>query len=85
MTSDQATALIIAITGLVGALTAMFVQLRQVHKTLNGRLTELVQAAGEKEHKIGELEGRDFIRRLQNPPPGQGGAVSEQTAGPTDR
>ncbi len=60
MTPEQAAALIVAITGLVGALGAVFVQLRQTHSLINSRMTELVETTKLAAQARGELAGRDF-------------------------
>lgn len=64
MTAEQATALLVALTGLVAALGAAVVQVRGLRRDLNGRVTELLSEATSAAHKHGELEGRDFMRRL---------------------
>ncbi len=63
MSAEQATALLVALTGLVGALSVLVVQLRQMRKDLNGRLTELVETTKLAASKTGELAGRDFAAR----------------------
>lgn len=62
MTPEQATALIVAITGLVGAIGAVFVQLRQTHRLINSRMTELLETTKLASQKTGELDGRDQER-----------------------
>jgi len=59
------TALIIAVTGLVGALGAVFVQLRQTHSLINSRMTELIETTKLASGKAGELAGRDQERARQ--------------------
>jgi len=59
---EQFTALIVAITGLVTALGAIFVQLRQTHKLINSRMTQLVETTKLAAMKGGELAGRDQER-----------------------
>jgi hypothetical protein len=63
VSAEQATALLVALTGLVGALSVLVVQLRQMRKDLNGRLTELVETTKLAATKTGELAGRDFSDR----------------------
>lgn len=46
-----------AVTGLIGAL-------RRLSSQINGRLEQLLEHATDSAHKQGELEGRDFMRRL---------------------
>lgn len=69
MTPEQATALIVAVTGLVAAIAAATVQIRGLRRDVNGRMTQLLERSESAARKLGELEGRDFMRRLQNPPP----------------
>lgn len=69
MTPEQATALIVAITGLVAALGVLVVQLVQVRKQIDGRLTELLATTRVAAQKEGEMVGRDFVERRQDPPP----------------
>lgn len=64
MTAEQATALLVALTGLIGAIAAVIVQIRGLRKDLNGRVTELLVESTAAAHRHGELEGRDFMRRL---------------------
>lgn len=61
MTVENVTALVVAITGLVGAIGIMVVQVRGLRKDLNGRLTQLLEAHGEAQRKEGELAGRDYV------------------------
>lgn len=69
MSAEQATALIVAVTGLVGAIGAVIVQVRLLRKDLNGRVSQLIEAATVSSHRKGEMEGRDFMRRLLSGPP----------------
>jgi hypothetical protein len=69
MSPEQATALIVAITGLVGALGIVLHNIAELRKDLNGRLQELIDARVEAAQKRGELAGRDFVHRLFTPPP----------------
>lgn len=68
MTPEQATALIVAVTGLVAALGVVAVQLRQVHTMVNGRMAELIESTRSAAAKEGELAGRDFERQQPRPP-----------------
>lgn len=43
MTVEQATALIVAVTGLLGAMLAVLVQLRQTHALLNSKTDALLR------------------------------------------
>jgi outer membrane lipopolysaccharide assembly protein LptE/RlpB len=63
MTPDQFTALLVALTGLIGAVTACYVQLRQTHELQNGRMSELIAVVRAAASKEGELAGRDYVRR----------------------
>jgi hypothetical protein len=65
ITPEQVTALIVALTGLVGALGVIIVQLRQTHKLVNGQTTAFTQTARFAALKEGELAGRDYERFLQ--------------------
>jgi hypothetical protein len=60
MTPEQFTALIVALTGLIAAVGAVWAQLRQTHKLMNGRMTELLDATKLSGQATGELLGRDF-------------------------
>jgi vacuolar-type H+-ATPase subunit B/Vma2 len=59
MTPDQFTAVIIALTGLVTALGAIFVQLRQTHSLINSRMTQLVAETKLAGTLAGQIEGRE--------------------------
>ena len=60
MTPEQLTALIIAITGLIGAFGVVIAQLRATHQLINSRMTELVESTKLASKREGELVGRDF-------------------------
>ncbi len=62
MTADQFTALIVALTGLVGALTGIFVQLRQTHGLINSRMTQLVRETQLAAQLSGQKEGVEHER-----------------------
>jgi len=64
VTVEQATALVVAITGLVGAVGVLVVQIRSLRKDINGRLTQLLAVAEQAARKDGELAGRDYSRGL---------------------
>jgi CRISPR/Cas system-associated protein Cas10 (large subunit of type III CRISPR-Cas system) len=68
MTPEQAYALLGAVTALVVAVTGLLVQLRRLRSDLNGRLEDLLNRTYDAAHRHGELEGRDFMRRILNPP-----------------
>jgi hypothetical protein len=63
VSAEQATALLVALTGLVGAIGVLVAQLHQMRKDLNGRLTELVATTKLAAQKTGELAGRDWTER----------------------
>lgn len=69
MTAEQATALIVAATGLIAAIGTVIVQVRGLRRDLNGRVSQLIDVSSTAQRRLGELEGRDFMHRLQNPPP----------------
>lgn len=68
ITFEQWTALLVAATALVTAIGATAVQLRGLRKDLNGRVSQLIEAATAASRKQGELEGRDFMQRLHDGP-----------------
>ncbi len=57
MTPEQATALIVAISGLIGALGVVFAQLRQTHALINSRMTELIDTTKLAAQLGGQQEG----------------------------
>lgn len=63
MTPEQVVAIIVAITGLTAAIGVVLVQLAQIRKDMNGRLTQLVDHATTAARKDGELAGRDYAAR----------------------
>lgn len=56
MTWDQTSALITAIAALVGALTAVWVQLRANHRVINGRMDQLIEVTRMQAFAAGKLE-----------------------------
>lgn len=64
MTVETAIAAAVALTTLATALAALLVQMAALRKDLNGRLQQLLEHAVEAARHQGELEGRDFMRRL---------------------
>lgn len=78
MTVELAIALVAAVTALLGALTAVLVQINLLRRDVNGRVTQLLEAAGVAREKRGELAGRDFMRRLMTgkPDPVEGSSGS---------
>jgi hypothetical protein len=81
VTPEQATALIIAISGLIGALGAVFAQLRQTHGLINSRMTELIDTTKLAAQLSGQIEGTERERtRL-----GRVSPAAEQTEPPTGK
>ena len=75
MTPEQATALIVAATGLIAAVGVLVVQLRSLRKDINGRLSQVLDLAATAARKDGELAGRDFAHQT-NKVSAMGGAGS---------
>lgn len=82
MSPEQATALVVAITGLVVALGTVYGQIRGLrqdvrshHATVDGRMVELLTLSQLAAKKQGELEGRDFVTRS----PGQSASSSSSS------
>ena len=69
MNLQELTALVVALTGLIGALAAILIQLRQTHALVNSRMTELLDTTKLLSQKTGELDGRDqeFSRGREAP------------------
>lgn len=65
MTPEQALAIVGGLTALMVAVTALLVQVRGLRHDVDGRMAQLVKATSEASRKQGELEGRDFMLRLQ--------------------
>jgi hypothetical protein len=70
LTVEQSIALIGALTALVAAVSALLVQVHMLRKDVNGRVSDLLEAAGMAREKRGELAGRDFMRRVLAGHPG---------------
>ena len=81
MSAEQATALIVAATGMIVAVTACFAQLRQTHALLDGRMTALLEQTKLASQKTGELDGRDLEAARSAAVP----IVAEHIAQPTQR
>jgi hypothetical protein len=62
MSWEQLTALVLAISALLGAFATVLVQIGNLRRDLNGRLQELLLHAVQAARKEGELAGRDFVR-----------------------
>lgn len=60
MTPEQVVAIIVAVTGLTAAVGVVLVQLAQLRRDVNGRMTQLLEHASEAARKDGELAGRDY-------------------------
>jgi len=75
----ELTALIVAVTGLIGALGALFVQLRQLHGLVNGRMTQLLEQTKIASASAGELVGRDYQASSETAAP----SAEAQTSPPT--
>jgi hypothetical protein len=58
VTVDQLVALLGAVTALIAALGAIWVQLRQTHKLVNSRLTQLLALTERSSRAEGVLEGQ---------------------------
>lgn len=81
MSPEQLVAIISAVTALVVALVPLFVQIHMLRKDVNGRLTQLVDAASIAAEKRGELSGRDFMHRLLT---GTGAPAEGSTGAPVE-
>lgn len=57
MTPEQFVAIIGALTALIIAVTAAWVQLRATHQLVNGRMQELLQLTRDSSKAEGKLEG----------------------------
>jgi hypothetical protein len=55
MTPEQFTAILVALTGLLGAIGALFVQLGRTHRLVNSRMDELLRLT----RASGVTEGQD--------------------------
>lgn len=79
MTPEQAVAILGGLTALVVAVSALLVQVHNLRRDVNGRVTQLLDAAGIAREKRGELAGRDFMQRLLT---GTGPGAEGSTPGP---
>lgn len=79
LTVEQVVAIIGALTALLVAATALLVQVHLLRKDLNGRVTQLLDAAGMAREKRGEMAGRDFMQRLLS---GSGAGVEGSSPAP---
>ena len=67
MTTPEFTALIVALTSLIGALGAIYKQTRETHALVNSRMTELLATTKLAAQSSGELKGRDFATSATGP------------------
>jgi hypothetical protein len=63
VSAEQATALIVALTGLLGSIGLLMRQIGALRRDLNGRLEQLLETTSTAARKQGELAGRDFASR----------------------
>lgn len=68
MTPEQLVAILVAISGVLGAVGILIGEIRKLRYDLNGRLSEYLHAAATAARKEGELAGRDYAHRLHNTP-----------------
>lgn len=64
MSTEQLVALLGALTALIVAIGAVLQQLVMLRRTLNGRLSDLVETTRAAALKEGELRGRDHVLEL---------------------
>lgn len=64
MSPEQLVAILVAITGVLGAVGVVLKQLLELRADVNGRLTQLLEAEAARAKKEGELAGRDYADRL---------------------
>jgi hypothetical protein len=60
VTVEAITALLVAVTGLIGALVALAVQVRAYHQQVNSRMNELLELTRTSAHAEGVLAGADI-------------------------
>jgi hypothetical protein len=60
---EQITAILTGITGIIVALGVVVHNLVELRRSLNGRLSQLVDATREAAVKQGELQGRDYANK----------------------
>lgn len=61
VTLEQFTAILVAMAGLITAVTALWTAVRRYHSAVDGRMSEILLLAQLAAKKEGELAGRDFI------------------------
>jgi hypothetical protein len=59
---EQLVAVLVAVTGVIGAIGVLIGQIRSLRQEINGRLSDLVDATRVAALKEGELLGRDHSR-----------------------
>jgi hypothetical protein len=82
---EQVVALLGALAAVLGALGIVLHNVAELRQEVNGRLQELLTSTALSAHRKGEMEGRDFMRRLLTG--GEDGSKSpqdgQQTTEPT--
>jgi hypothetical protein len=68
VTTEQVIALLVALTGLIAALTRLFVQVRQTHQLINSRMDQLLELTRASALAAGRLEGVASQASGVNPP-----------------
>jgi hypothetical protein len=58
---EQFVAIVVALTGAIAAVGVVLVQLAQLRREVNGRLTQLLEETREQGRLEGELRGRDHV------------------------
>ena len=61
MSAEQFVAVLVAITGLVAAIGALYTEVRATRSAVNGRLTELVESTRLAATALAELKARDAV------------------------
>jgi len=67
MSPEQLVAVLTAITALIAAVGAVYVQVRQTHKLINSRMTELLELTKSSAHAEGVIEGQQPLRYRKEP------------------
>lgn len=60
MTNEQLLAYVVALTAFMTSIAAILSQVAALRKTIDGRMTELLEITRTSAHREGELAGRDF-------------------------
>ncbi len=61
MTPEQLVAVLVALTGLLGALGILIRQVGELRKDLNGRMEQFLVSTRDAAHRQGEMAGRDWM------------------------